>query len=276
VPIAPEPQLVRIVPGLHAFEARLSEPGPFAGSVEPTPAASLRYAVRADDVAAIAFLPPPDGCDDESTASEARLRAGWAALRERSRGAPPASIDDHHALVAWLSERHHLGALALIGPTLYLDEDGVPAALRFSLLDQRLGAGFLGGEHNVGSPLDRTRHAIERVEGNVRIVCWQRFGLPSPLDPRGRFHEGAPRPLGWIRVSCDIDRDGKTSAHLACSYLPTVWFYREGTRVLRADARDRSRAEIDAVLRPSIEIPSGTTHRRLDGASYRQPLGGAA
>ena len=262
MPTAPEPQRIRIVPGLHAFDARLSASRDVA----------LGYAIRADDVAAIAFLPP----SAEDDGARDRAAAGWAALRERSCGAPPASFDDRDGLVAWLRERRHLGALALVGPTLYLDEAGEPTAVRFSLLDGRLGAGFLGGEHNVASPLDRTRHAIEREGGTVRIVCWQRFALPSPLDLRGRYHPKAPRPLGWSRVSCDIDRDGKTSAHLACSYLPTVWFYREGTRVLRADARDRTRAEIDAVLRPSLEIPSGTTHRRLDGASYRQPLGGAA
>lgn len=240
--------------GLTPVAVRLSE-------------APLRYAIRADDVAAIAFLPAIDRAPE---GEPTRLGAGWAALCAGAKGAPPASFDDPEALGGWLREGRHVGALAIVAPTLYLDDDGAPAAVRWANLDPRLGAGFLGGEHNVASPIDRARHEVERAEGAVRVVCWQRFGLGSPLDLRGRY--GGARPLGWIRVSYDLDRDGKTSAHLACSHLPSVWFYREGMRVLRVDARDRNPAEIAAALRPTIERPSGTTHRRLDGVSYRQPL----
>lgn len=240
------------VPDVVPMAVRLSE-------------AEVCFQVRGDDIAAIAFLPPADGRD-----------RAWSALCELGREPPPTSFADPGELSVFLAMRRHLGALALLSPTLSLDADGAPVGVTFSLLADVVGAGFIDGEHNVGSPVDRLRHEIQRSEGAVRIVCWQRFGLGNVLDARGRFSADTPRPLGWIRVSCDLDQGGEIRTHLACSYLPTVWFYRDGMRVFRADARDRTRAEIDAVLRARAEVASGTTHRRLDTVGFPQPVGGLA
>jgi hypothetical protein len=229
-----------------------------------------RFVLWGQEVAGIAFLPRANG------AADGRLEQGWSALCEGAPDPPPPFFEDLGALVAYLETRRHVGALAIGAPSAYFDDSGTPVAIRFSLLGARLGAGWIAGEHNVGAPADRVRHEVSVHDGMLRIMCWQRFALPNPLDPRGRFELEAPRPLGWIQLTVDFDREGRVQTHLGCSYLPSVCFYREGIRVHRVEARHRSRSEVLAVLAASAERPSGTTYHRLEAISYLQPFSPAA
>lgn len=218
--------------------------------------------VDGHDVQAIAFVDPARG-----QASPDSLAGRWFDLAARhAQCRPPVSFDDAETFGAWLARRQHAGALAVMQPRLWLDEDAEPCGVTLSVLDPVWGAGFTpDGEHRAGGPLDAPpRVRVDAFPGGMRLVHWQRFDLRDPTSLHGRFDPDHPAPWGWLRVTYDLRSDGTSRAFIASSYVPTSWFYRDGLRVHRADPRDRDAGEIAATLASLETVPTGSTWSTVD------------
>ncbi|MEZ4446716.1 MAG: hypothetical protein R3B72_46995 [Polyangiaceae bacterium] len=231
---------------------------------EKAPGTTLRGVVRGESVAAIAFVEPDlPACRDRELGQALELLAYGAASAR-----PASCYDDERAFAAALAVGDHRGAIALVEPELWLDEGGGPAAVSYRVLEPRLGVGFVGlggGEvvENHGPAVDPSRAAVEFLDDEVIIDHWQRFGLAHAGELDGRLRRGgkaaASPPFGWLRLRYRLGSDGSGRCELACSYLPTVWFYRDWQRVHRSEARRASEVEVERVLDPQRDVASGTT-----------------
>src|SRR5690606_9585560 len=79
--------------------------------------------------------------------------------------------------------------------------------------------------HGVGAVSDRSRTRVRFGDSSAVLVHWQHFLLGSPAQLFGRFPRAQHAPYAWIKVSYRLSVDGRAEAHLASSYLPSVWFY---------------------------------------------------
>jgi len=234
------------------------------------------YAVHGIDVAAIAFVVKANGRAEVSHCGlhdvSPDIGVALDGLLGGGNESPPATLDGPGAFVDTLRRRDHRGALAIVDPVLFLDRDGSPVRVALRVLNSRVGAGYLrvraldGGLepcHNVGGPTDGKRLVVKFDDLGVQIEHWQRFGMANPVDPAGRYGD-APAPLGWIRATYRLDVTGQSSVHFGSSYLPSCWFYRDWMRVHRRDMLQASRQQIEQMLLPVFEVPSGTTWARVD------------
>lgn len=232
------------------------------------------FVVRGQDLAAVAYLDAhtaelsrsayhelpsaiaePDLQDEMGRALELMLAGGQSA--------PAASYDGPEAFAAALQQRRYRGALAMVEPSVYLDADGSPVGVSFGVLNARVGAGH-GERIAVGAATDRRRYDVKLADDHAVIVHWQRFRLASVADMFGRFPGAEHAPYGWIKVSCVLWADGRSEAHLACSFVPSCWFYREWSRCHRRDMSGASVDELERVLAPTPDQASGTTFAALD------------
>lgn len=235
------------------------------------------HEVQGIDVAAIAFVAKASGrhaiprCGLHDVDEE--IGAAMDMLLTSGSECPPAYLSGADAFVEELRHRNHRGALALVDPALSLDRDGAPVGVSFRILSSRVGAGYvrarasdgsLEPHHNVGGPTDAARYDVSFEDSGVRIEHWQRFGLRNPAHLLGRYGRGKPAPLGWIRVTYWLGVGGQSRAHVGGSYLPSCWFYRDWMRVYRRDMLNATRDEIESVVLPAFEEPSGTTWMSID------------
>lgn len=226
---------------------------------------SPAWTVCAEDVFAVALwsrLP----AEAPSGGRLARSLQSVAALWPRPEA--PLGFADEAAFVAWLERREHLGAMAVVAPSLELDDDGKPLSVRMRRLAPRWARGYIAGQ---GSPTvvpDAGQTDVTFAERGARIVAYRRFALPSPIDADGRWAADGMLAVGWLSVTIDLRVDGTSEAHLASSFVPSAYFYREGRLCARHDMSRCRPRKLDATLTPTPEVPSGTTWRRFSTRGY--------
>lgn len=241
-----------------------------------------RFRITGRDVTAVAFIPTAHNRHDLGPSalcevSDVELGRALDLLLQSGNPEPELAFAGPEAYLASLRRRAYRAALAVVRPCLWLNKDGLPARVSFRMLDARVGVGstplrqedgdasraeaFL---HGVGSVSDKSRNRVRFGEDAAEIVHWQRFSLPSPTQLYGRFPRAQHAPYGFIRVTYVLKNDGHAEAHLSCSYMPSVWFYRDHRRELAYDMREASALEIERFLVPDKDIPSGTTWMELD------------
>ena len=229
------------------------------GGDAPTPNA---YWVRGRDVSAVAFVDGSDPGHGGFDALEETIPGIGQWLGE-SEAEPPLGFGGPNALLSSLQQKHYRGALAIVEPTMYLDEDGTPLRVVFGALAARVGAGR-GPSPGVGAATDRRRFHVELAEDSATIVHWQRFRLGAPFDLRGRFAGAEHSAFGWLKVSYVLWSDGRADAHCASSFAPSAWFYRDYQRAFRHDMFAMAATDLEQCLRPKSGAPSGTNWTALD------------
>jgi hypothetical protein len=245
-----------------------------------------RFRVVGRDVAAIAFIPAAAGVDQLppcalSDAKDEELRRALDLFVQGGNPQPKRSFADAEDFLDALRAREYRGALALTRPTMFMNGDGVPVRVAFRMLDGRVGVGYVakpdGGEpdgrdarsyvHGIGSVSDRKRNKIRFAGDAVEIVHWQRFECGSPAQLFGRFPRAQHAPFGWIKVSYVLRADARAEVHLASSFLPSVWFYRDFSREHVHDMLEMNEREVHRFLMPDKDCSSGTTWMKVDVSS---------
>lgn len=229
------------------------------------------WKVSGCDVSAVAFIPrggleglPPCGLHELNDA----LKGGARSLLAEGTAAPATAFEGPADFIAGLRKRHHRAALALVTPTAYLDRDERIVKVTFRLSSGRVGAGFVhrrsGVTFGVGGTTDKRRFNVTIGERYARIDCWQRSVMGCADDLDGRFPGGEVSPLAWLSFTYFLHTDGTAQAWCASSYLPSAWFYRDYLRMARRDVEQATAPEVEAVLTPKPDVPTGTRWACLD------------
>jgi hypothetical protein len=240
-------------------------------SAEGSDTSRAAWRVTGADLSAVAFIPrgfPEELSPSGLTQPDTLLAPGVASLFAECTDAPPTSFEGPRSYVNALRQRNHRGALAIVEPTAYLDRDDRIVKVTFRLSSGRVGAGFVrrngGVTFGVGAATDKRRFNVTVGERYARIDCWQRFVMGHAGDLDGRFPGAEVAPLGWLLFTYFLFADGTAQGWCASSYLPSAWFYRDYVRMHRRDVEQATDVEVEAVLNPKPDMPTGTRWACLD------------